>query len=176
MISLVKKTLEIYLRERRVITSAEYGAENVAYMSQKNAVFVTLYFQWKVIASQGRITCKQENSLLECIDLTLSCLKDPRFSANFQNPELISQISVRIDAFDNSMRRQLKNISELTADEGIIFLSPSLGKMSVILPNMVTSQTPEKILDFAKQKADVSSDISANDYFVYGLKTTVLKD
>lgn len=45
MISLVRKTLEIYLRERRVITSAEYGAENVAYMSQKNAVFVTLYFQ-----------------------------------------------------------------------------------------------------------------------------------
>lgn len=110
------------------------------------------------------------------MDLTLSCLKDPRFSANFQNPDLLSQISIRIDIFDNSMRRQLKNISELTADEGVIFLSPALGKMSVILPNMITSQTPNKALDFAKQKAGVSADISANDYFIYGLKTNVLKD
>lgn len=173
MISFVRKVLETYLRERRVLTAADFTADDLIFANTKNAVFITLYFQGKVIASQGRIACKTENSLTESLDLTLSCLKDPRFSANFQNLELLPQISIRVDTFDNSMRRQLKNIFEITASEGLIFLSPSLGKMSVILPNMIAAQTPEKILDFAKQKAGVETDENS---FLYALRTNMMQE
>ncbi len=176
MISFVRKALEIYLREHRIITSTEFTAEDIVYTTSKNSVFVTLYFNGKVIASQGRIACKKENTLAECLDLTLACLKDPRFSENLQNIDLLSRIAIRVDTFDASSRRQIKSVSELQADEGLIFLSPSLGKMSVILPYMIDNPSSEKFLDFAKQKAGITEDIAATDYFLYALKTSIMKE
>lgn len=124
-------------------------------MKEKNAAFVTLYHAGKVIASQGRIQCKKENTLYEVLDLTLACLTDSRFSENLKNPDMIANISVRVDILTKESRRILKNISELNIrDEGLIFLSQNLGKMSIILPNMVKiNPTPENFLEIAKKKA-----------------------
>lgn len=175
MLSFARKTLEIYLKERRIITPAEFSTDDIPFTNTKDAVFVTLFLGEKVIASQGRIACKKENTLLECLDLTLFCLKDPRFSENFSTPEILPQIRIRIDTFNNTSRRQIKTISEWQADEGLIFLSPALGKMSVILPNMVKNPTPEKMLDFAKRKAGVE-EIWEKDMFLYALKTNSLTE
>lgn len=43
MHNIVKKTLEIYLREKRIITQSELNTDEISYINQKNSVFVTLY-------------------------------------------------------------------------------------------------------------------------------------
>ena len=134
MFKFVRKTLETYLREKRLLTQSDLTSEDLPYLNEKNAAFVTLYFQGKVIASQGRIQCKKENTLFECMDLTLACLKDSRFSENLQNLDALSQMQIRVDILKPDARRILKNFSELNVrDEGILFLSQNLGKMSIWL-------------------------------------------
>lgn len=107
MHEVVRKTLQIYLRERRVLGHSDFPQSALSYLNEKNAVFVTLYFGGKVIASQGRINCKKENTLYECVDLALACLTDPRFSENLKNPDLLDQINIRVDTFAPSSRRIL---------------------------------------------------------------------
>jgi AMMECR1 domain-containing protein len=154
MHTLVRKTLETYLREQRVITLSDIDSSLLEHTKTKSAVFVTLYYQGKVIASSGRIQCKKENTLYECIDNTLMCLKDPRFTTEIQNPDTLGEIHIRVDIFSSQDRRVLQDISELdTRTEGIIFLSVNFGKLAVVLPGMVNlDSTPMNYLDLACKK------------------------
>jgi len=45
MLSLVRKTLDIYLREKRIITQSDFPADIALYLSKRDAVFVTLYHE-----------------------------------------------------------------------------------------------------------------------------------
>ena len=142
MHTLVRKTLATYLTEKRILTLSDIDPSLLEYSKSKMSVFVTLYYQGKVIASSGRIQCKKDNTLYECIDNTLLCLKDPRFTTEIQNPEKIGDIHIRVDRFTSANRRILKSIQELdTRDEGLIFLSQNLGKLSIILPHMIHLDT-----------------------------------
>lgn len=174
MYTLVRKILEIYLRENRVITLSDIEGSLLEHTKTKMSVFVTLYYQGKVIASSGRIQCKKENTLYECIDNTLLCLKDPRFALEVQNPEKLADIRIRVDRFSPSDRRILRNIDELnTRDEGIILLSQNFGKLSLVLPHMVhLDSAPVNYFDLACRKVELDpKTITANDYVIYGLKT-----
>lgn len=113
MISLVRKTLDVYLREKRVITQSEFPADIARFFERKEAVFITLYFEGRVIASSGRIACQKENSVYECIDNTLLCLKDERFSGSLQTLESLENIHIRIDLFGPQHRRVLQSIDDL---------------------------------------------------------------
>ncbi len=179
MYQLVRKTLEVYLQEKRIITLSDISQELMSYSTKKDAVFVTLYYQGKVVASSGRISCKKENSLFECIDNTLLCLKDPRFLVEIQNIEMLSQVHIRVDSISPKNRRVLKNIDELdTSREGIIFLSQNLGVLSVILPHMVhMTSTPNSYFELACKKANVeASKLTPSDYVIYGLSTESQSD
>lgn len=124
---LVRKTLEIYLKEKRVITQSDFQTEVTPHLVTKESVFVTLYYDGRVIASSGRIQCKKDNTAFECIDNTLMCLKDERFSQSLQTLESLEKIRIRTDRFTAKNRRVLKNIDELDIkNEGIIFLSQNL--------------------------------------------------
>lgn len=174
MISLVRKTLETYLKEKRIPTQPEFTSQELGLSSLKEAMFVTLYYQGKVIASAGRIQCKKENTLAECVDLSLQLLKDERFSASLQTPDMLEHIRIRIDRMSPSSRRMLQSIDDLNVrNEGIIFLSQNLGVMSVILPQMITDlPTPDAYFNLACQKAGVEpSQITNKDYVIYGLST-----
>ncbi len=179
MISLVRRTLEIYLTEKRIVTQSDFPADIQAYLQTKEAVFVTLYHEWRVIASSGRIVCQKENTVFECIDNTLLCLKDDRFSTTLQNPESLQKIYVRIDIFTPQDRRVLQSIDELdTSREWLIFLSQNLGVMSVILPKMLhVDPKPSNCLTLASKKAwlDITT-LAQSDYVLYGLKTTEMTD
>lgn len=174
----VRKILEIYLREKRIIAQSEFTTAEIPYTRVKNALFVTLYSHGRVIASQGRIQCKKENTLFECLDLTLLCLKDSRFSAELQTLEALSGIQIRVDMIESNSRRILANISDLNVrSEGIIFLSQNLGVLSVILPNMIRlDPTPEKYFALAQQKAGITTPLSHSDYVIYGLSTKQMSD
>lgn len=52
MHNIVRKTLEIYLREKRLPTQADISAEHLKYLNEKSAIFVTLYLNGRVIASR----------------------------------------------------------------------------------------------------------------------------
>ena len=122
--SLVRKSLEIYLREQRIITQSEIDQNLLPYASKKEAVFVTLYKEGRVIASSGRIQCKKENSLFECIDNSLLCLKDERLGESLQTPEMLEKISIRVDRFSADKRRVLQKYEDLDiTKEGIMLLS-----------------------------------------------------
>jgi hypothetical protein len=99
MHSLVRKTLEIYIREKRVITQSDFPPEILQYIHSRESVFVTLYYESRVIASSGRIDCQKENSVFECIDNTLLCLKDSRFTSALQDPAILDKIHIRVDRF-----------------------------------------------------------------------------
>jgi AMMECR1 domain-containing protein len=140
----------------------------------KDAVFVTLYYEGRVIASSGRIACKKENSLYECIDNTLLCLKDPRFSEEIQDINKLPEIHIRTDRFRPDNRRILRNISELdTTREGIVFLSQNLWVLSIVLPHMVhVDTTAQDYFSLACKKAWVDQSIlTSSDYVIYGLTT-----
>lgn len=174
MYTIVRKTLDIYLREKRVLTLTDFPVESSTYVWLKDAVFVTLYYEGRVIASSGRIACKKENTLYECIDTTLLCLKDPRFTEEIQDIEKLTNISIRTDRFRPENRRVLRDISELdTTREGLIFLSQNLGILSIVLPHMVNWDTsPSAYFALACKKALIDpTKLAPADYVIYGLTT-----
>lgn len=114
MYSLVRKTLETYINEKRLITQSDIPTDVLPMMSQKDSVFVTLYYNGRVIASSGRIQCQKENTVYECIDNTMFCLKDPRFSLSLQSSGNLMNIRVRVDVLSSGDRRMIQNISELS--------------------------------------------------------------
>ncbi|MBP9779021.1 AMMECR1 domain-containing protein [Candidatus Gracilibacteria bacterium] len=172
--SLVRKTLEIYLGESRLITQSEFPEETLTESQKKESVFVTLYHEGRVIASSGRIQCKKENTLFECIDNTLLCLKDERFAPSLQSPDMLGKIQIRVDRFVSENRRMLTSIDSLDIrTEGILFLSQNLGVLSIILPNMVhVGSTPQAYFELACTKAGVDpKKLDSRDYNIYGLTT-----
>lgn len=179
MHTLVRKTLEIYLRENRVITLSDIDTSLLEYTKTKKSVFVTLYYQGRVIASSGRIQCKKENTLYEAIDNVLLCLKDSRFSSEIQDPQILSSIRIRVDQFIPADRRILQKIDDLNPrEEGIIFLSQNYGKMAIILPRMLhLDSSPKNFFDLACKKVDINpTQLTQNDFVIYGLKTEVSSD
>ena len=118
MHALVRKTLETYLRDKRIITHSDIPADLMSMMSTRQSVFVTLYSDGRVIASSGRIQCQKENTIYECIDITMLCLKDSRFAISLQSVDNLSNLHIRVDTFGTEDRRMLQNISEMnTRDE-----------------------------------------------------------
>ena len=174
MFSLVRIILETYLREKRVVTLSDFSADITSYTWSKDAVFVTLYYEWRVVASSGRIVCKKENTFYECIDNTLLCLKDPRFGSEIQDVANLSKIHIRTDRFTAWDRRVLRDLSELdTNNEWLMFLSQNLWKFSVILPNMVhIDSSPSAFFELACKKAQTdSTKLTPSDYVLYGFRT-----
>ncbi len=179
MHNLVRKTLETYIREKRLITQSDFPADTIAMMWKKEAVFVTLYHDGRVIASSGRIQCQKENTVFECIDNTLLCLKDARFTAALQGPDNLANIHIRVDVFGHEDRRMIQDISELSVrNEWLIFLSQNLGIMSVVLPHMIhLDPTPERYYILACQKMWLDpTKLTQSDYILYALKTTEFTD
>jgi AMMECR1 domain-containing protein len=179
MISLVRKTLEIYLTEKRIITQSEFPSDTLSFATLKDAVFVTLYSEGRVIASSGRIQCKKENTLLECVDNTLLCLKDERFAPSLQSPEGLKKIFVRVDTFNAKNRRVLTSLSDLDiSKEGIIILSQNLGTLGIVLPHMVhVGASPDAYFALVCQKASLDpKKLTPADYVLYGLTTNEVTD
>lgn len=114
MHQLVRKTLETYIHEKRIITQGDIPAELLPMMSTRQSVFVTLYMDGRVIASSGRIQCQKENTVYETIDATMLCLKDTRFASSLQSPESLAKINIRVDTFSTEDRRMIQSASEMS--------------------------------------------------------------
>ena len=174
MHTLVRRTLELFINEKRIIAQSDIPAHLSEFQWKKSPVFVTLYHDGRVIASSGRIQCQKENTLYECIDNTLLCLKDARFSVSLQDPVNLPNIHIRVDILESDSRRMIRDIWELSVrDEWIILLSQNLGIMSIVLPHMVhIDPTPEKYFNLACQKVWLDpTKLTSSDYILYAIKT-----
>lgn len=174
MYQLVRKTLETYINEKRIITQSDIPAELLPMMSTRQSVFVTLYMDGRVIASSGRIQCQKENTVYEAIDATMLCLKDSRFASGLQSSENLAKIHIRVDTFSPEDRRMIQSASEMSPrDEWLILLSQNLGVMSVVLPHMIhLDPTPERYFALACQKVGLDPNtLTHADYVLYALKT-----
>lgn len=178
-VTLVRKTLEIYLREQRIITQSEFPSESLEWANIKESIFVTLYFEGRVIASSGRIQCVKENSIFECIDNTLLCLKDSRFAPALQTPDALSKISIRVDRFGPQNRRVIQSLDTLDIrKEWLMLLAQNYSALSVILPNMVhVGSTPQAYFDLVFKKAWLNSlELKSEEYVLYALSTQAEND
>ncbi len=174
MYSIVRTTLETYLKEKRVVTLSDFTIDVSPYTGSRDSVFITLYFDGRVIASSGRIACKKENTFFECIDNTLLCLNDARFTSEIQDLSKIWDIHIRTDRFWPWDRRLIKDISELdTKSEWLILLSQNLGLLTVVLPNMVhIDSSPNAYFNLACKKIWLDPNkLTQSDYVIYGVRT-----
>ena len=174
MYKLVRKTLETYINEKRIITQSDIPTDLLSMMSTRQSVFVTLYMDGRVIASSGRIQCQKENTIYETIDVTMLCLKDSRFVSSLQSPENLLNIHIRVDTFSPEDRRMIQSATEMSVrDEWLILLSQNLGVMSVVLPHMIhLDPTPERYFALACQKVGLDPNtLTHADYVLYALKT-----
>jgi hypothetical protein len=79
MNKIVRKVIETYLKEQKILSLEELGIQDHTYTKTKDCSFVTIYKDGKVIASSGRVNIKKANTILELIENALYCLKDSRF-------------------------------------------------------------------------------------------------
>ena len=114
MYKLVRKTLETYINEKRIITQSDIPTDLLSMMSTRQSVFVTLYMDGRVIASSGRIQCQKENTIYETIDVTMLCLKDSRFVSSLQSPENLLNIHIRVYTFTPEDRRMIQSATEMS--------------------------------------------------------------
>jgi len=176
---IVRHTLEVYLTEKRIPVFSDFHANAIQYTSTKESIFVTLFLAGKIIASSGRIQCKKENTLMETIDNTLLCLSDMRFTENLKNVKELEKIHIRVDHFTPDKRKIIKSPAELDiAQDGLIFLSQPLGKMSILLPKITNvTSNGEQLFDIACKKAGVDrKTLKAGDYILYSIRTTIESD
>lgn len=176
MHSIAKSVIKSYLASGKIPTLAELAIEAHPDLETKHLSFVTLYKDGKIIASSGRVHLKRENTILELIDNSLACLKDPRFAEYVKTGEDFDKAEVRVDIIRNEDRRIITKPSDMDPkNEGYIFLSQNLGKLAVLLPGITTIATsPEEMYEIVCKKAEVDpSKLSASDYVLFAIKSTV---
>lgn len=179
MHNIARKVIEIYLNEQKIPTLEELGLSNSEHNNTKNISFVTLYKDGKIIASSGRINIKKANTLLELIENSLFCLKDPRFVWSIKNPLEVKNIKVRVDIIENSQRKIVEKIANIDISKnGLIIISQTQWKLWVILPNIANLiSTPEDLFHLVCKKAWLDYDnLKEEDYILYSIESEQFSD
>lgn len=174
-----RKIIETYLNEKRILTIPELGLAKSEYLDTKHLSFVTLYKDGKVIASSGRVHIKKDNTILELIENTLFCLKDPRFIEAVKNPLEIKNIKFRVDIITNAQRKVITSLDDVDIkSDGLILISQQLGKLGVVLPNIANLvSTPQDLFALVCKKADIDpSTLKEEEYVLYKIQSTVFSD
>ena len=174
-----RKILETYLMEKKIPTIEELGLAGSEHEKTKNLVFVTLYKNGSVIASSGRIHLKKPNTLIELVENTLFCLKDPRFPEAVNNPDQLKGINIRVDMIRPGDRRILRNSSELdTKKEGLILLSQTKNALGILLPGIANvAATSEEYFQIVCKKAGLlPAELTSEDMVLYAIASTVYSD
>ncbi len=176
---IVKKIIEAYLNEKRILTIPELWLANSEYLETKHLSFITLYKDGKIIASSGRVHIKKENTVLELIENTLFCLKDPRFIEAIKNPTEINSVKFRVDIITNAQRKIIKSIEEVDPRmDGLIIISQQQNKLGVILPGITNLvSTSQELFDLVCRKAELdATNLKEEEYILYKIQSTVFSD
>lgn len=179
MHEIAKKVINTFLNEQKIPTIEELWAWNNENVDTKFASFVTLYKDWKVIASSWRVNIKKSNTILELIENSLFCLKDPRFIESIKNPLEIRNVKFRVDIIKNEHRKLVSNLEEIDINKHwLVIISQTLWKMWVLLPHMTNlASSPKDLFDIVCKKADIDqTNLKEEDYYLYSLETEEYSD
>ena len=179
MHDIARKVIETYINEQKIPTIEELGMTMSEHINTKNLVFVTLYKDWRVIASSWRINIKKQNTVLELIENSLFCLKDPRFSEAVKNPLELKKVNFRVDIVKNDQRKVVNSLDDIDINKHwLIIISQNLNKAWVILPNIANLvSTKEELFELVCRKAWLDSKSLKNeDYILYSIETDKTTD
>ena len=177
--TIARKVLETYVHEKKILTIEELGLATDPHLERKDIVFVTVYRDGNVIASSGRVALKKANPVLELIENTLLCLKDPRFGEYVKSAADVKDLLFRIDFIAPEVRRIVQTADEIDAErQGIIFIAQSYAAVSVVLPRMSSITTRgTDLLHLAILKAELDpTTIRPEEYVVYAIESEIFSD
>lgn len=174
MISIVKQTIEYFLRTWKKISIIDLKIENKNLLNEKINCFVTIYSKWEIRWSSGNITELKDNSVEEIIENTFSAIsKDSRFSP-LTNEES-DNLKIRIDKIvKRDLLKWNKSINNIDPTKSwVIVIKTDYSKMACILPNinpkLISWEDFQKIL---KQKLWENT-FDEKNFIIYEIKTEV---
>ncbi len=179
MHEIAKKVIERYINEQKIPTIEELGVQFDENMNTKDCSFVTLYKDWKVIASSWRINIKKPNTITELIENSLFCLKDPRFIEAIKNPLELKKVKFRVDIIKQDQRKIVNVLDDIDINkQWLVIISQTLWKMWVILPHMVNLvSSPKELFDLVCLKAWIDqTNLQETDYYLYSIETSEFSD
>ncbi|EKE26041.1 MAG: hypothetical protein ACD_4C00459G0005 [uncultured bacterium (gcode 4)] len=179
MNKIAQKILETYLNEKKILSVDDLWLRDHELTKTKDLCFVTLYKDWKIIASSWRVSIKKSNTILELIENTLFCIKDPRFAEAIKNPLEVKKINFRVDIITNEQRKIVSKVEEVDIKtDWLIIISQNLWKIWVVLPNITNLiSTPKDLFSLVCKKAGLDSDsLKEEDYVLYRIQSTVFSD
>lgn len=148
LVQLARKTIEKYVRERKVIEPPKELTEE---MRQKAGVFVSLHRRNALRGCIGTFLPTQENVAMEIIKNAISAAtQDPRFPPVTE--EELDDLEISVDVL--SPPEPVKNISELDAKKYGIIVSSGY-KRGLLLPDLEGVDTPEEQIDICRKKAGI---------------------
>jgi AmmeMemoRadiSam system protein A len=161
-IKLAKKTVEKYIRERKVLLNEEIPKELT---EEKAGVFVSIKKKGKLRGCIGTIYPTKNNIGEEIIANAISSsTRDPRFSP-IRKKEL-EFLTYSVDVLNKP--EKIENISQLDPKKyGVIVKSGY--KKGLLLPDLEGVDTPEMQVDIAKRKAGI---FPGEDFEMYRFMVT----
>ena len=173
MHTLIKKILESYLFEKKIVQSKDIDTGEPL-LQEKLPIFITAYDGETVVGSAGKIYPTQEKAIEELIENTILMTKDERYTTYMENPEKARILRYRVDVFRDSDRRLLHHPDDLnTATEGMIVLCQKQEKVGIILPRMLSSSlSGEEVYHHVIQKIHLDTKhLGKGDVILYAVKT-----
>lgn len=173
MLSIVKQTIEHFLKTWKKISLVDLKIENKNLLNEKISCFVTIYKNWEIRWSAGNIKELKDNSIEELVENTFFAIsKDSRFSPI--SAKEYDDLKIRIDKITD--RNLLKEKSVKTLDPTrvwVIAIKNNYEKIACILPNINPKLiSGEDFIPVLKEKLQENNFLE-NDYIIYEIKTEV---
>lgn len=175
MHNIAKKVIEVYLNEKKIPTLEELWLLSHEFNNTKYISFVTIYKEGKIIASSWRINVKKSNTLLELIENSLYCIKDPRFIESIKNAVEINKVKFRVDIIMPNQRKIVNKIEEIDISKHwLIIINQEAWKLGIILPNIANMiSSPKDLFELVCKKAWIDSNATKEDeYILYSIEST----
>ncbi|MCX7846180.1 MAG: AmmeMemoRadiSam system protein A [Dictyoglomaceae bacterium] len=167
IISLAKKAIEIYLKEKRVMEPPE---DIPLELKRRGGSFVSIHTKTgKLRGCIGTIQPTCENLAQEIIQNAISsAFKDPRFPP--VSLEELEDLEFSVDIL--SPLEEVKNLEELDPNKFGIVVEKGW-RRGVLLPDLEGVDTVERQLEIALAKAGINS---SEDYKIYKFTVTRYKE
>ena len=150
-VELAKKTIETYLKERKIIEAPKELPEE---MQKRAGVFVSIHKKnGQLRGCIGTFLPTKKNIAEEIISNALSAaFRDPRFLPI--GKEELPDLEISVDILEPP--KKIKKIEELNPKKfGIIVRAPD-GRLGLLLPDLEGVETSEEQISIASQKAGIN--------------------
>lgn len=175
MISIVKQTIEYFLKTGKKISIVDLKIENKNLINEKISCFVTIFSKWEVRWSAWNIREIKDNIVEELIENTFYAIsKDSRFSPLTSGE--YSDLKIRIDKITETkfLSKEEKTIKDIDPNKfWVLAIKNDYWKMACILPNINPKLISwDDFIRVLKEKLN-EPNFNENNYILYEIKTEI---